>query len=113
MTTRRALVAGCALVIWLAGCATRAPHAPVSPPLPAAPRPASSLPTHPGLTIAAVGDIMMGTDYPENILPDDDGVSFLEPATPFLRTADVTFGNLEGVLEDGGDPVKQCKDKRV
>jgi hypothetical protein len=27
--------------------------------------------------IAAVGDIMLGTDYPQNTLPDDDGLSFL------------------------------------
>ena len=25
----------------------------------------------------------------------------------------MTFGNLEGVLQDGGEPVKQCKDKRI
>jgi poly-gamma-glutamate capsule biosynthesis protein CapA/YwtB (metallophosphatase superfamily) len=62
-----------------------------------------------GITIAAVGDIMMGTDYPENILPDDDGVSFLAAVAPVLSAADVTFGNLEGVLMDGGDAVKRCK----
>ncbi len=27
---------------------------------------------------------MMGTDYPENILPDDDGVSFLGSVKPVL-----------------------------
>jgi hypothetical protein len=70
-------------------------------------------PTHPGLTVAAVGDIMMGTDYPENILPDDDGVGFLTSVTPILAAPDVTLGNLEGVLQDGGEPVKQCKDKRI
>jgi poly-gamma-glutamate capsule biosynthesis protein CapA/YwtB (metallophosphatase superfamily) len=71
------------------------------------------MPTHPGLTIAAVGDIMMGTDFPENILPDDDGVGFLAAVTQILSQPDVTFGNLEGVLQDGGEPVKQCKDKRI
>ena len=29
------------------------------------------------ISIASVGDMMLGTDYPENHLPDDDGVSFL------------------------------------
>src|SRR6185295_5932700 len=67
----------------------------------------------PGLTVTAVGDMMLGTDYPENILPDDDGVAFLAGVTPLLNTADVTFGNLEGVLLDGGEPVKQCKDARI
>ncbi len=60
------------------------------------------------LTVAGVGDIMLGTDYPKNILPDDDGESFLVFATPSLASADVTFGNLEGVLMDGGEPVKEC-----
>jgi poly-gamma-glutamate capsule biosynthesis protein CapA/YwtB (metallophosphatase superfamily) len=63
--------------------------------------------------VAAVGDIMMGTDYPENILPDDDGVGFLTAVAPILAAPDVTLGNLEGVLQDGGEPVKQCKDKRI
>jgi len=51
---------------------------------------------------------MLGTDYPENHLPDDDGVSFLAEVMPFLRASDVTVGNLEGVLMDGGTPRKQC-----
>ncbi|TDJ41471.1 MAG: CapA family protein [Gammaproteobacteria bacterium] len=60
------------------------------------------------ITIAAVGDMMLGTDYPENHLPDDDGVSFLAELTPILSAADLTFGNLEGVLVDGGEPGKKC-----
>ena len=88
-----------AVIVAGAGCATKPPARPA--------------PSHPGLTVAAVGDIMMGTDFPQNILPDDDGVSFLAAVTPVLTTPDVTFGNLEGVLEDGGEPVKQCKDARV
>ena len=60
------------------------------------------------LTIAAVGDMMLGTDYPENHLPDDDGVGFLAAVTPLLSAADITFGNLEGVLVDSGEPGKRC-----
>ena len=60
------------------------------------------------INIAAVGDMMLGTDYPENHLPDDDGVSFLADVAPFLSSADITFGNLEGVLVDGGSPGKIC-----
>ncbi len=60
------------------------------------------------LRIAAVGDMMLGTDYPENHLPDDDGVGFLRHVTPFLADADIAFGNLEGVLLDGGEPGKKC-----
>lgn len=60
------------------------------------------------ISIASVGDMMLGTDYPENHLPDDDGVSFLQAVTPILSAADLTFGNLEGVLLDGGEPGKEC-----
>jgi len=60
------------------------------------------------ISIASVGDMMLGTDFPENHLPDDDGVSFLTAVTPYLSSADLTFGNLEGVLVDGGEPAKKC-----
>ena len=65
------------------------------------------------ISIAAVGDMMIGTDYPENHLPDDDGVGFLAAVTPWLRSADITFGNLEGVLVDGGEPGKQCSNPKA
>ena len=61
------------------------------------------------ITIASVGDMMLGTDYPENHLPDDDGVSFLAEVTPWLAAADIAIGNLEGTLVDGGEPGKQCR----
>ncbi len=60
------------------------------------------------LTFAAVGDMMLGTDYPDNRLPDDDGASFLANVAPILRSADLAFGNLEGVLVDSGEPAKKC-----
>ncbi len=60
------------------------------------------------ISIAAVGDMMIGTDYPQDHLPDDDGVSFLADVTPVLAAADVAIGNLEGVLVDGGEPGKKC-----
>jgi Bacterial capsule synthesis protein PGA_cap len=60
------------------------------------------------LTVAMVGDMMLGTDYPQNHLPDDDGASFLAAVAPILRAADIAIGNLEGVLLDGGTPAKTC-----
>ena len=53
--------------------------------------------------------MMIGTDYPKNHLPDDDGAGFLADVAPFLREADIAFGNLEGVLMDGGEPAKKCR----
>jgi capsule synthesis protein PGA_cap len=65
------------------------------------------------LSVATVGDIMLGTDFPENHLPDDDGVGFLAAVTPVLQAADIAVGNLEGVLMDGGEPRKQCKNPQA
>lgn len=59
------------------------------------------------LTVAAVGDIMLGTDYPHNRLPPSE-INLLEPVVHTLQQADIAFGNLEGVLMDGGEPFKQC-----
>lgn len=55
------------------------------------------------LRVRAVGDIMMGTDFPDTgYLPPEDGASLLTGVAPLLRDADLTFGNLEGPLCDGG-----------
>jgi len=63
------------------------------------------------MTVAAAGDIMLGTDYPENRLAtEDDGKSLLARVAAVFSSADIAFGNLEGVLLDGGEPVKTCKD---
>ncbi|WP_184548490.1 CapA family protein [Mucilaginibacter sp. FT3.2] len=57
------------------------------------------------LCIAAVGDIMLGTSYPNNAtLPPDSAVNSFNAAKPGLQGADVIFGNLEGSLLDWGDP---------
>ncbi len=100
----------------LAGCATApAPEPPPAPPEPAPAPPPAPPPPEPDrsaerLTIAMVGDMMIGTDFPDDRLPDDDAVGFLAGVESILRSADLTIGNLEGVLMDGGEPVKQCKD---
>jgi poly-gamma-glutamate capsule biosynthesis protein CapA/YwtB (metallophosphatase superfamily) len=65
------------------------------------------------VSIASVGDMMIGTDYPQNHLPDDDGASFLHDVTPIISAADVAFGNLEGVLIDGGTPGKKCSNPKA
>ena len=65
------------------------------------------------LSIIGVGDIMMGTNYPEDKLPPDDGVHLLRNVESVLRDADVTFGNLEGTLLDEGGIPKKCNDPKV
>jgi poly-gamma-glutamate capsule biosynthesis protein CapA/YwtB (metallophosphatase superfamily) len=65
------------------------------------------------VTIIGVGDIMMGTNYPENKLPPDDGNFLMRDVYAILQDADVTFGNLEGTLLDDGGTPKTCKDPKV
>ncbi|MBX2797250.1 MAG: CapA family protein [Myxococcales bacterium] len=54
--------------------------------------------------IRAVGDIMLGTDFPgEGVhLPPDDGATLLDAVKGATADADLTFGNLEGPLCDTG-----------
>jgi hypothetical protein len=60
------------------------------------------------LTIAAVGDIMMGTTYPENLLPPNDGAVIFESVKDAFQGSDIVLGNLEGPLVDEGTTTK-CK----
>lgn len=73
----------------------------------------SALSVNDTLTIIGVGDIMMGTNYPEYKLPPNDGAFLMKEVEAILNDADVTFGNLEGVLLDSGGTPKTCKDPKV
>ncbi len=125
---RRTAIFGILLLVYLmAGCSTApAPPADVlpgpgasdpapdlvllspEPEAPVIPEPQSPPLPPPPLTIAAVGDIMLGTDYPAPRLPDHDR-SILAEVAGLLASADLTFGNLEGTLADGLAPAKQCQ----
>lgn len=65
------------------------------------------------ITVIGVGDIMMGTNYPEDKLPPDYGSALMKDVEAILANADVTFGNLEGVLLDSGGTPKKCNDPKV
>jgi Bacterial capsule synthesis protein PGA_cap len=55
------------------------------------------------ITIAAVGDIMLGSPFPnDSRMPPNDGADLLKEVTPLLSSADIAFGNLEGPMVDGG-----------
>ena len=61
-------------------------------------------------TVVAVGDMMLGTNYPDpKYLPPDDGAALLAEVAPLLRSADLTVGNLEGTLLDEGGTPKRCQ----
>lgn len=55
------------------------------------------------ISIAAVGDIMLGSPFPnESRMPPNDGADLLKEVTPILAAADIAFGNLEAPMTDGG-----------
>jgi len=64
--------------------------------------------------ILGVGDVMMGSDYPQPIMdarvtPDADPARMIGPELArILRDADVTFGNMEGTLHTANDGAKRC-----
>ncbi|MDL5047136.1 CapA family protein [Oscillatoria amoena NRMC-F 0135] len=65
------------------------------------------------ITIIGVGDIMMGSSYPEPVLPINNGRHLMEDVEAILSDADVTTGNLEGVLLDEGGTPKTCRNPNV
>lgn len=58
------------------------------------------------LTIAMTGDVMMGTTFPSIMLPANDGRDLFKDAKAILAGADLTVGNLEGAICDGGRSTK-------
>lgn len=69
--------------------------------------PMASKPSEQSISITAVGDIMMGSTYPEpGSLPPEDGARLLAEVTPILSATDIAFGNLEGPMLEGGTTSK-------
>lgn len=66
------------------------------------------------ITIAAVGDLMLGSAYPDSSkLPPDSAKQSFTVAKPYFKDADIVFGNLEGTLLDQGDPATYKKNLTV
>jgi hypothetical protein len=57
-----------------------------------------------------VGDIMMGTIFPnrQHLPPNGDCSPQLQPTSHILRSGDITFANLEGVFIDSNETAKKC-----
>ena len=62
------------------------------------------------ISIIGVGDVMLGTSFPKKFLPPEDGRKLLAQVSPYLKNADLTFGNYEGTLFDGEGLPKKCAD---
>ncbi|MCZ6899947.1 MAG: CapA family protein [Bacteroidetes bacterium] len=61
------------------------------------------------ISVIGVGDIMMGTNFPsEKYLPPENGSRLWREVNDLLNDADLTFGNLEGVVLDSGGTQKKC-----
>lgn len=69
------------------------------------------------LTFAFAGDVMMGTNYPDEsrgaYLPAYGGRYLFDDAGDVLREADVAAVNLEGTLFDRGGKPKDCSDPKL
>ena len=64
-------------------------------------------------SLSAVGDLMMGTNFPsKKYLPPDSGNALWTEASPILKSSDVTFGNLEGVILSEGGEMKECQNSK-
>ncbi|MDP8995347.1 MAG: CapA family protein, partial [Pseudomonadota bacterium] len=85
------------------------------PPLPRAPAPAPRR----SYRVIGVGDIMMGSDWPEPIMdpritPGADPAAVLGPElVRQFRAADVVFGNFEGTVHTSSEDAKACSNPRV
>ena len=62
------------------------------------------------IRLRAVGDVMLGTDYPSGYLPPNGGSDMLVQVNDWLQDADLTFANLEGPLCDRGRSSKCAPD---
>lgn len=66
------------------------------------------------LSIIGVGDIMLGTNFPSvDFLPPNNGKDLLAAVNEQLQNADITFGNLEGVVLNEGGAVKKCGNPKL
>ena len=66
------------------------------------------------VTLMAVGDLMTGTNFPNpSFLPMNNGDLLWKEVAPILKQADITFGNLEGVILDEGGEQKECKNPKA
>jgi len=72
-----------------------------------------------GYRVVGVGDIMMGSDYPNRILypklkPGVDPATILgRRLYRILKEPHVTFGNIEGTIHSRSKPAKFCRNPRV
>ncbi|MFA6400672.1 MAG: CapA family protein [Salinivirgaceae bacterium] len=67
------------------------------------------------ISILGVGDLMLGSTYPQGALlpPNMDCFSLIADVASSLGNADLTIGNLEGCLSDNAPREKICRDTTI
>jgi Putative enzyme of poly-gamma-glutamate biosynthesis (capsule formation) len=67
------------------------------------------------IIIAGVGDIMLGSTFPDSnfLPPHDNPMLLLGDLSDTLAASNITFGNLEGSFLNGGLPAKKCRDTTI
>lgn len=65
--------------------------------------------------IVAVGDIMMGTSYPDRsyLPPNNDAFALFANVKSVFERGNIVFGNLEGALTDSHENVKTCSNPNI
>jgi hypothetical protein len=63
--------------------------------------------------VVGVGDMMLGTNFPNDSYLPPSNVKLLDPVKEYLQNADCTFGNLEGTVLDKGGDVKHCSNPKI
>lgn len=58
------------------------------------------------ITVAMVGDMMLGTTYPTKQLPANDGKNLFDDVGDILRSATIAVGNCEGAICEKGSCTK-------
>jgi hypothetical protein len=76
---------------------------------------ADSVFCHRNITIAGVGDIMLGSTFPnsDRLPPHDNPLLILGSLADTLASFDITVGNLEGSFLNSGEPCKKCRDTAI
>ncbi|MFV0607105.1 MAG: CapA family protein [Niabella sp.] len=95
------------LLIFLLSCNYVQKDKPVSADIPINTQPNQSIDST--CTIIAVGDMMLGTNYPDKNRFTHNNI--LATLADTLKNADFTIGNLEGVLANNTLSSQKCKDK--
>ncbi len=67
------------------------------------------------IIITGVGDIMLGSSFPDSrrLPPFDNPFLLLQSVADTLSSSDITFGNLEGSFLNSGEPWKKCRDTTI